>query len=120
MSVADEIKKLAELREQGSLTDGEFEKAKAQLLSTQSGSEPPAPNPLPAGAFIILVVGAIMLLGYCKGKSGDDSFKPGEKSCYDTIKQCLLECEESGYDRDWCLKTGGCNRGTTVGGMLCR
>jgi phage shock protein PspC (stress-responsive transcriptional regulator) len=53
MSIAEEIRKLAELRDQGTLTKEEFETAKARLLgsgdgqpaagSTQAGAAAPAP-----------------------------------------------------------------------------
>ena len=43
MSVADELKKLAELRDSGVLTEAEFEKQKAKVL----GEQAPGPSPSP-------------------------------------------------------------------------
>jgi uncharacterized protein len=52
MSVADELRKLDELREKGTLSEAEFEKAKAALLSggpAPAGPGPASPVP-PSGA----------------------------------------------------------------------
>ena len=43
MSVSDEIQKLAELRDTGTLTQAEFERAKAHILD--SGPQPISPPP---------------------------------------------------------------------------
>ena len=51
MSVADELRKLQELRETGTLSEAEFEKAKAAVLSggaAPAGPAPPCVPPSPA------------------------------------------------------------------------
>jgi phage shock protein C len=42
MSLADELLKLEQLRERGSLSTDEFERAKARLLGTGSGADSPS------------------------------------------------------------------------------
>lgn len=49
VSLSDEIQKLAALRDAGTLSDAEFESAKARLL--QGNSQPSGPPPLPTGIY---------------------------------------------------------------------
>ena len=50
MSLADELRKLQELRDAGTLSAEEFAKAKAALLAAPPASPPPPPAPPPAYA----------------------------------------------------------------------
>ena len=45
MNVADELKKLQDLRQSGALSEAEFARAKEAILSGAAGAPPPAPPP---------------------------------------------------------------------------
>ncbi len=45
MSIADELAKLDELRQRGTLSEAEFARAKERLLGTASSLPPPVPPP---------------------------------------------------------------------------
>ena len=48
MSLADELTKLQQLRESGTLTEEEFQQAKTRLLGAEEPLPPPPPPPAPA------------------------------------------------------------------------
>lgn len=67
MSVADELKKLAELRDSGVLTEAEFQAQKEKAMSGQPQSVPPVAA-MPEkkkgmGVFPMLLIGAAVLFG---------------------------------------------------------
>jgi hypothetical protein len=53
MALADELRKLQDLRDAGTLSDAEFAQAKAAVLAnppSASGAAPPAPRPVTRSA----------------------------------------------------------------------
>jgi hypothetical protein len=53
MTLADELTKLQQLRESGSLTDEEFQQAKARLLDTEPPLSPSPPQPPSPAAVLV-------------------------------------------------------------------
>uniref|UniRef100_A0A7S3PRK5 SHOCT domain-containing protein n=1 Tax=Aplanochytrium stocchinoi TaxID=215587 RepID=A0A7S3PRK5_9STRA len=111
-SIADELKKLSELKETGAITQDEFDALKAKVMADfKSGSSVPVATPVPAqmkrngNTNMIVPVGGALVAGAAigavagatvpntnntkeiSGPTGDDSCHDFEGCC-----KCVLSC----------------------------